>query len=142
MADEKSCGDKYIASKEAYFIRNKIVERDLEHCRSLTPIQVDTILELSKEYKDDDNPLSLKVNVDASDALTGLKAIQREAKKATAALKELEEQQKKKGEKDSVRPCPKCKCRSVETSKLYADGKGEPIQIINECMDCGWTYNE
>ena len=30
------------------------------------------------------------VNIDVSDALTGLKAIQREAKRATAALRELE----------------------------------------------------
>ncbi|ADU30993.1 hypothetical protein [Evansella cellulosilytica] len=37
----------------------------------------------------------LTVDIDCSDALKGLKAIQREAKKATAALKELEEQQKK-----------------------------------------------
>lgn len=36
---------------------------------------------------------TLKVDIDCSDALTGLKAIQREAKKATAALKELEVQQ-------------------------------------------------
>lgn len=35
--------------------------------------------------------LSIKVNVDISEALTGLKAIQREAKKATQALRELEE---------------------------------------------------
>jgi phage-related minor tail protein len=34
--------------------------------------------------------LSIKVNVDVSEALTGLKAIQREAKKATQALRELE----------------------------------------------------
>lgn len=35
------------------------------------------------------NGLTVKVNVDVSEALTGLKAIQREAKKATAALREL-----------------------------------------------------
>lgn len=37
----------------------------------------------------------LTIDVDVSDALKGLKAITREAKKATEALKELEEQQKK-----------------------------------------------
>lgn len=37
----------------------------------------------------------LKVNVDVSEAIKGLKAVQREAKKATAALKELEEETKK-----------------------------------------------
>lgn len=34
--------------------------------------------------------LSVKVNVDVSEALTGLKALQREAKKATQALREVE----------------------------------------------------
>lgn len=34
--------------------------------------------------------LSAKIDVDVSDALTGLKAVQREAKKATQALRELE----------------------------------------------------
>ena len=36
--------------------------------------------------------LTVKVNVDVSEALTGLKALQREAKEATKALRELEEQ--------------------------------------------------
>ena len=34
--------------------------------------------------------LSVKVDVDVSEAITGLKALQREAKEATKALKELE----------------------------------------------------
>lgn len=34
--------------------------------------------------------LSVKVDVDVSEALTGLKALQREAKKATQALREVE----------------------------------------------------
>lgn len=42
--------------------------------------------ELSKES----TALRVKVNVDISEALTGLKALQREAKKATQALRELE----------------------------------------------------
>lgn len=37
---------------------------------------------------------TVRINVDVSEALTGLKAIQREAKKATQALRELEEAQK------------------------------------------------
>jgi hypothetical protein len=37
------------------------------------------------------------ITVDCSDALKGLKAVTREAKKATTALQELEEQQKKIG---------------------------------------------
>lgn len=35
------------------------------------------------------------ITIDVSDSIKGLKAIQREAKKSTAALKELEEQKKK-----------------------------------------------
>ena len=37
---------------------------------------------------------SVKIDVEVSEALTGLKAIQREAKKATQALRELEESPK------------------------------------------------
>jgi len=36
--------------------------------------------------------LTVKVDVDVSEALTGLKALQREARKATQALAELETQ--------------------------------------------------
>jgi hypothetical protein len=43
----------------------------------------------------DSKGISIAVNIDCNEALTGLKAITREAKKATAALKELEAQQKK-----------------------------------------------
>lgn len=39
----------HIASEEAFNIRKRIIERDLEHCKSLTPEQVDTVIELSKE---------------------------------------------------------------------------------------------
>ena len=39
--------------------------------------------------------LSIEVDVDVSEALTGLKALQREAKKATQALRELETQQER-----------------------------------------------
>lgn len=42
--------------------------------------------ESSRELSD----LTLKVNVDVSEALTGLKALTREAKRTTAALRELE----------------------------------------------------
>ncbi|SFL39088.1 hypothetical protein SAMN04487943_101312 [Gracilibacillus orientalis] len=38
---------------------------------------------------------AINIRVDCEDALKGLKAVQREAKKTTAVLKELEEQQKK-----------------------------------------------
>ncbi len=38
--------------------------------------------------------LTLTLDIDVSEALTGLKAIQREARKATKALRELEEVQR------------------------------------------------
>lgn len=50
------------------------------------------------KYKQKEKPadlLSVKINVDCSESLKGLKAITRVAKKATAALKELEEQQER-----------------------------------------------
>ncbi|MFD2133327.1 hypothetical protein ACFSKI_19110 [Pseudogracilibacillus auburnensis] len=40
---------------------------------------------------------TLTVDIDCSDALKGLKAVQREARKATAALKELEVKQNNMG---------------------------------------------
>lgn len=45
--------------------------------------------------------LGVKIDVDVSEALTGLKALQREAKEATRALRELEEQAKR----NSLLPC-------------------------------------
>jgi hypothetical protein len=91
MADKKSCEGKYFASKEALEIRNQIWEKCLERCFELTPQQVDTIIELYKKQKQ--KPVGeIKVDIDVSDALKGLKAVQREARKATAALKELDEQ--------------------------------------------------
>lgn len=39
--------------------------------------------------------INVKINVDVAEALTGLKAVQREAKKATQVLKELESQMKR-----------------------------------------------
>jgi DNA polymerase III sliding clamp (beta) subunit (PCNA family) len=47
--------------------------------------------------------LTVKINVDIADALTGLKAIQREAKEATKALRELENAQEFKQTYDSYR---------------------------------------
>ena len=41
------------------------------------------------------NEISVKVNVEVSEAITGLKALQREAKAATQALAELREEQAK-----------------------------------------------
>ncbi|MCY7910998.1 hypothetical protein MOB65_19235 [Bacillus inaquosorum] len=50
--------------------------------------------------------ISVKVNVEVSEAITGLKALQREAKAATKALAELREEQ-----------------RALYDTGLYLDGK-------------------
>ncbi|UFT98106.1 hypothetical protein KO561_12930 [Radiobacillus kanasensis] len=62
---------------------------------------------------------SLTVDVDCSDALKGLKAIQREAKKATAALKELEGQQEKIGSKDLAKSIYKDIERMIEQDRRW-----------------------
>ncbi|MDY7044049.1 hypothetical protein RVS70_07495 [Virgibacillus sp. M23] len=109
----KSYQDKHKLSEEAFKIREKIVDRKINYCRNLTPKQVDTVIELYKENKEGtrrpvegngprigDTPPkksvgTLEVDIDYSNTIKGLKAIQREAKKTTASLKELEEQRKR-----------------------------------------------
>ncbi|UHH07134.1 hypothetical protein LUM37_02725 [Bacillus subtilis] len=54
----------------------------------------------------DTGGINVKVNVEVSEAITGLKALQREAKAATKALAELREEQ-----------------RALNDSVLYLDGK-------------------
>lgn len=84
----------------------------------------------------------IMVKLDFSDALTGLKAIQREARKATAALKELEEQNKGLIEVSSTnKHCLTCGSKRVEhivKRKLNGDVWSEQKQ----CMRCGERYND
>jgi hypothetical protein len=58
----------------------------------------DKEVEIISEGKSDRNMLSIKVDVDVSEALTGLKAVQREAKEAAKVLRELESAVLHKGE--------------------------------------------
>lgn len=53
----------------------------------------DALESISKTRGSRFSNLTVKVNVDCNEALTGLKALQREARKATQALRELEEAQ-------------------------------------------------
>lgn len=46
--------------------------------------------------------LGMKVNIDVSETITGLKAVQREAKEAVKAIRELEEASKEKDSKLTV----------------------------------------
>lgn len=74
-------------------------------------------------------PKDAKVNIDLSNAIKDLKAIQREARKTTAALKELDDIKR--------RTCPSCGLISVEINKLFTND--ELISVSKECKDCGWT---
>src|SRR5690625_593437 len=44
------CKD-YRVSEGARFVRDKVLEREIDYCRPLTPKQVDTVIELYKEYE-------------------------------------------------------------------------------------------
>lgn len=87
----------------------------------------------------------LTIDVDVSDALKGLKAVQREAKKATAALKEFEKQKKILGAKPSVViydefhfACPKCG-KNLEESIVRADGEEVKRCLVCSNWECGWS---
>ncbi|WP_079479708.1 hypothetical protein [Halobacillus salinus] len=71
---------------------------------------------------------SLHLELDCEDALKGLKAVQREAKKATAALKELDNLKR--------HLCPKCGVIDLEVQRLHGDQK--MIAEMKVCRSCGW----
>lgn len=76
---------------------------------------------------------NLTMNIDFSESLKGLKAIQREARKATAALKELEKQKKRN---ISLPACRRCGSSNIEIEEVTAD---EKVVAVNKmCNDCGW----
>lgn len=83
--------------EETFKVRNIICERELKHLRY---IEYEDMKELIGIFHEVNQPSKksigeIKIDVDCSEALKGLKAVTREAKKATAALKELEEQHAK-----------------------------------------------
>lgn len=43
---------KHNASDRALFVRDKILERNLKHCKNITPEQMDTVLSIGDEYQD------------------------------------------------------------------------------------------
>lgn len=91
MADKQSREGSHIASKEALSVRSEILNRGLDHCKPLTPAQVDTVLDLFKEMKPKKKAGTIELDVDCEDALKGLKAVQREAKEATRSIKDLQQ---------------------------------------------------
>ncbi|MEK3909641.1 hypothetical protein [Oceanobacillus sp. FSL W7-1309] len=71
---------------------------------------------------------TITVDFDCADALKGLKAVQREAKKATAALKEYDNVVK--------HTCPECKTISLDLNILTADT--QLYQTHRHCYHCGY----
>lgn len=73
---------------------------------------------------------NLTMRMDFSGSIKQLKAIQREAKKATVALKRLDHVKK--------HTCPNCGKISLKITGLHADGGC--CKEIKECNDCGWYH--
>lgn len=73
--------------------------------------------------------------INISETIKGLKAIQREAKKATAALKELEGIRADMVVFDEMHICLKCGSDEMENKKIVTDN-GLGIGIIRLCKKC------
>ena len=95
---------------------------------------------------------TVTVDIDVSGALKGLKAVQREARKAVAELKKLETllelkgklpgQIKTYGKSVSMAAydefhCPKCEGYNVEETTLR-NIEGEELEHRINCLECGW----
>lgn len=140
MADHKSCeGNHCIKCGQIIASTVKGSEDDKESAR--------IICDNCYKYYDDPkniNAGTITVDIDCADALKGLKAIQREAKKATAALKELEEQQRKLTRRtifNGEAKCPKCGSDKLTLEESLSYGKGV-VKEKTECGDCGWSNHE
>jgi SpoVK/Ycf46/Vps4 family AAA+-type ATPase len=96
MAEMRESNNRKI-SEEALYVKQKIFERCLEDCFCLTPEQVETVLGIYKEKLNEQkdtgalNALKVRVDIDVSDALKGLKALRREANKTLKALEKVRE---------------------------------------------------
>lgn len=98
MAEKNSCGDETTYSywcdscgETIHF--KKMIPSGMKHKRSCKG-KLRAVVRPPQKKKQV-NVGEFKVDIDCSEALIGLKAVQREARKVTQALKELEEQQKK-----------------------------------------------
>lgn len=76
-------------------IKNGVDSKRCFYCDGMLDPMSLTNLDVTNHSKKTINYGMVTVDIDVSDALTGLKAVQREARKATRSLRELEEQQKK-----------------------------------------------
>lgn len=79
-----------------------------------------------------------RIDIDCSSAIKGLKALQRETKKAIGALKELEGHKENFVIFDEIhRICPNCGGTDFETTEMEAEN-GTIVSCRIECMDCGY----
>lgn len=80
--------------------------------------------------------LTVKVDVDVSDALKGLKALRREANKTVKALEKVLKLKEAVDEQNDEQ-CPECG-GNIVTSTFYRDG--EVYLEICECDKCGRPF--
>ena len=116
-------------SDTAWFIRNKICERELTHCKDLTPEQVMTVLSLARECQDSGVGETQKGYKCVGTDLLSLK-VRAIAKHATALADELDEIDKVK--------CSKCGS-AMEWYELSYEGTTERSYV---CKQCGHSYME
>ncbi|MED0799328.1 hypothetical protein P4T18_18120 [Bacillus inaquosorum] len=101
------------------------------------------------------NEISVKVNVEVSEAITGLKALQREAKAATKALAELREEQVEFSVQEAARTLEKALensnvgvdvsqlqealyiVSSIESHRFSGREAGEKLQKLFDEIDAG-----
>lgn len=101
-------------------IKNGIDGNRCNYCDGYLNAVGFTNLSTSKDYKESTSIGKLRVDINCSDALTGLKAVQREAKKATAALKEFERVYNK-----TKSIADECNVSSQELLAILAKGRGD-----------------
>lgn len=85
------------------------------------------------ENNRESNKLELKVDVDVSDALVGLKAITREAREATRALKELED--KKDRAADNRRLLSSCTTQELHDELARRERVSEHVAHPHQCFE-------
>jgi hypothetical protein len=80
---------------------------------------------------DNQSRVSININVEVSEALKGLKAIQREAKKATQALRELEESPRIPDDQVDMLIAQVIKYKDAEVIS-YLNKRGIALEFQNE----------
>lgn len=81
----------------------------------------------------------LSIKFDASEAITGLKAIQREAKEAVRALREVEELTNRRTQEEKIVPHALYECLVCE-HKEQVRGRKEDYLEIRICPKCKGAF--